>query len=112
MNTFDKRLSIYPDVDIFEALACVGNYISERKKEPREIGIAGGIVYVMKATNNALFVYQTKTQYVVRHGEYIRIFGSEEGEEPKRRYYHLFCVPGQDQAPVIEAMKDVWYQNA
>jgi PAS domain-containing protein len=51
-------------------------------------------------------------QLIDLNGEYIRIFGSEEGEEPKRRYYHLFCVPGQDQAPVIEAMKDVWYQNA
>jgi hypothetical protein len=67
-NTSDKALHIYADVDIFEALACVGNYIKECQKEPRRIGVYGGIVYVMKATNNALFVYQTKTQYVVRQG--------------------------------------------
>ena len=44
--------------------------------------------------------------------EFMRIYGSDADEEPKRRYYHLFCVPGQDQAPVIEAMKDAFYWNA
>lgn len=68
MDVFDRRLSIYPGIDVFEALACIRNYIRTCQEEPRKIGIDGGIIYVMKSNEQALFVYQTKTQYVVRQG--------------------------------------------
>lgn len=68
MDTFDKYLSIYPGINALEALACIRDHISECKKEPRRIGVDGGILYIMKSNGQVLFVYQTKTQYVVRQG--------------------------------------------
>ena len=68
ISAFDKALHIYANVDVFEALACIRNYIRMCQEEPRKIGIYGGIIYVMKSNEQALFVYQTKTQYVVRQG--------------------------------------------
>lgn len=65
-TTFDRQLRIEAGVDVEEALICVRSWIREDAKEARGDGYRGLIGFVMKHSGNSIWVYRTKTAYIVR----------------------------------------------
>lgn len=64
-DVFDRQLRIEAGLDVYEALACIRNWIREDRNEARGDGYRGIIGYIMNS-GNSVWVYRTPTAYIAR----------------------------------------------